>query len=178
VRAARTKLVERRLDLAHGKMVRIGKERVDADGLDRLIQKRETEAARLAERVAALPKRVSIDQVLAPDQIVQLERERKVIVDNIKLTAYRTETSLARLVEPFFERHEEEARKLLKSIFKATADLVPDARARRLTVRFHGLASPRATRALGELCALVNEQETVYPGTSLRLRFEAPALQE
>jgi hypothetical protein len=116
--------------------------------------------------------------VLAPDQIVHLERERKVLVDAIKLTTYRAETSLARFVEPFFERHEEEARKLLKSIFKATPDLVPDVRARRLTVRFHGLASPRATRALGELCPLVNEHETVYPGSTLRLRFEAPTLQE
>ncbi len=178
VRAARTKLVERRLDLAPGKTVRIGGESLDEDGLDRLIQKREAEAARLSERVAALPKHVSIDQVLAPDQIVQLERERKVLVDAIKLTAYRAETSLARLVEPFFERHEEEARKLLKSIFSATADLVPDARARQLTVRFHGLASPRATRALRELCSLVNEQETVYPGTTLRLRFEAPMSQK
>jgi len=178
VRAARTKLLERRLNLAPDKTVRIGKQRVDEDGLDRLIHEREAEATRLAERVAALPKQVSLDQVLAPDQIVQLERERKVLVDAIKLTAFRAETSLARLVEPFFDRHEEEARKLLKSIFNATADLVPDARARRLTVRFHGLASPRATRALRELCALVNEHETVYPGTTLRLRFEAPTLQE
>jgi hypothetical protein len=178
LRVARTKLVERRLDLAPGKTVRIGGESLDEDGLERLIGKRGHEAARLAERVAALPKHVPIGQVLAPDQIVQLERERKVLVDAMKLTAYRAETSLARLVEPFFERHEEEARKLLKSIFEATADLVPDVRARRLTVRFHGLASPRATRALGELGALVNEQETVYPGTTLRLRFEAPTLQE
>ena len=127
---------------------------------------------------SALPKHMPIGHVLAPDQIVLLERERKVLVDAIKLTTYRAETSLDRLVEPFFERHEEETRKLLKSIFKATPDLVPDVRASRLTVRFHGLASPRATRALGELCPLVNEHETVYPGSTLRLRFEAPTLQE
>ena len=178
VRATRTTLVEQRLNLAPGKTVRIGKERMDEDGLDVLMQQRAAEAARLAERVTALPKHVSVDQVLASDQVVQLERERKVLVDALKLTAYRAETSMARLVAPFFERHEDEARKLLKSIFDSTADLIPDARARRLTVRFHGLASPRATRALGELCALVNEQDTVYPGTTLRLRFEAPTLQE
>jgi hypothetical protein len=40
------------------------------------------------------------------------------------------------------------------------------------------LASPRATRALAELCALVNEDAPVYPGTELRLHFEAPVLQE
>jgi len=178
VRADLARLVERRLDLAPGKTVRSGTQRVDEDGLDRLIQQREVEAARLSTPVATLPTHVPIGQVLAPDQVVQLERERKVVVDAIKLTAYRAETSLARLVEPCFERHEEEARKLLTSIFNATADLVPDVRARRLTIGFHGLASPRATRALGELCALLNQHETVYPGTTLRLRFAAPTLQE
>jgi len=178
VRAARTKLVERRVDLAPGQTIRVGKLRLDADELDQLIQRRETEAERLAARIATLPKRVSIDQVLDPDDIVRLERERKILVDALKLIAYRSETSLARLVEPFFERHEEEARKLLKSIFQATADIIPDERARELTVRFHGLANPRSTRALAELCALVNEQATLYPGTRLRLRFEAPVSQE
>jgi hypothetical protein len=178
VRAARTKLVERSMDLAPGQTVCVGKKRLDEDQLDQLIQRRETEAARLAARIQALPKLAPIDQVLEPDDIVQLERERKILVDAIKLTAYRAETSLARLVEPFFQRHEDEARKLLKSIFQATADIIPDNRARQINVRYHGLASPRATRALGELCALVNERETVYPGTTLRLRFEAPVSQE
>ncbi len=177
-RAARTKLVERRLDLGPGKTVRVGKNRVGAEELDQIIQQREAEAEKLAARLEALPKHVPIEDVLEPGQIVQLERERKVLVDALKLTAYRAESSLARLVEPFFARHEDEARKFLKSIFKATADIVPDHRNRRLTVRFHGLASPRATRALGELCAFVNEDAPDYPGTNLRLHFEAPVSQE
>ena len=93
-------------------------------------------------------------------------------MDAIKLTAYRAETSLARLVEPFFKRHEEEARKFLKSIFQATADMIPDHRAHRLSVRFHGLANPRATRALRDLCTIVNDSAALYPGTTLRLHFE------
>lgn len=109
---------------------------------------------------------------------MQLERERKVLVDAIKLVAYRAESSLARVIEPFFARHEEEARKFLKSVFAATADIIPDEHGHRLIVRFHGLASPRATRALAQLCALVNEQTSVFPGTSLRLHFEAPMLPE
>ncbi len=95
-----------------------------------------------------------------------------------KLTAYRAESSLARLIEPFFARHDDEARKFLKSIFQATADILPDERNHLLTIRFHGLASPRATRALANLCALVSERKVRYPGTDLRLRFEAPASQK
>jgi len=177
-RAARTRLVGRRLELVPGKTVRVAKRNVGEAELDQLIEQRETKVQRLVARIAKLPKRVPIDKVLEPARIVQLERERKVLVDAIKLTAYRAESSLARLVEPIFNRHQEEARKFLKSIFQATADLIPDSRSRRLTVRFHGLANPRATRALSELCAIVNEHAPLYPGSSLRLHFEAPVLQE
>jgi hypothetical protein len=173
-RLERGKLLAQYVDLPFGETVRVAKRHMDAEDLDRLIHQREAEIRRLEDRVAVLPKRVPIGEVLEPDQIVQLERERKILVDAIKLTAYRAETALARLVEPLFERYEDEARKFLKTIFRATADLIPDPRARRLTVRFHGLASPRATRALRELCDLVNHSRALYPGTKLRLHFEAP----
>jgi hypothetical protein len=178
VRATRTRLLERAFELAPGKTTRVGKRQVDEAELDQLIRQRETEAHKLAARIAKLPKHVPIEEVLEPEQIVKLERERKVLVDAIKLTAYRAESALARLVEPFFKRHQDEARKFLKSIFMATADIIPDRRKRRLTIRFHGLANPRATRALAELCALVNDDAPLYPGSDLRLHFEAPVLQK
>jgi hypothetical protein len=178
VRASRAKLLDRSMDLGPDETIRVGKRRLDAGELDELIRRRETEAARLAARISDLPKRVAIDHVLDSAAIVQLERERKILVDAIKLTAYRAETALARVLEPALARHDEESRKLLKSIFQATADIIPDDHAQRLTVRFHGLSSPRATSTLRELCALVNEHEAVYPGTTLGLHFEAPVSQE
>lgn len=178
VRATCAKLIQSSLKLVPGRTVRVGNKSIDEEELDELIRKREGEAERIAASIAALPKRVPLDTVLDPDKIVQLERERKVIVDTIKLTAYRAESALARLVEPFFARHQDEARKFLKSVFQATADILPDEKHRQLTVRFHGLASPRATRALADLCALVSEHDVRFPGTDLRLRFEAPALQK
>jgi hypothetical protein len=178
LRASTTRLIERRVRLKPGKKARVRGKAMTEDELDGRIARQELDADRLAARIAKLPKEVPLEQVLDPKQIVQLERERKMLVDVIKLTAYRAETSLARLVEPIFARHEDEARKFLKSIFQATADLVPDTRRKLLTVRFHGLSSPRATRALGQLCSLVNELNCVYPGTDLTLRFDAPALQE
>jgi len=177
-RAARTKLLDRSLELAPGATVRVAKRTVGEEELDQLIFDREAEIKKLASRVAALPKKVSLDSVLKPDEIIQLERERKILVDAIKLTAYRAESALARVVEPLFARHEDEARKFLKSVFQATADIIPDRRNRRLNIRFHGLASPRATRALRALCDLINVNAPLYPATDLRLHFEAPASQE
>jgi len=177
-RAALAALVQSGMNLVPGKKVRVGNKAVDEEELDAIIRKREAEVERLATAVAALPQKVPLHTVLEPDKIVQLERERKVLVDAIKLTAYRAESALARLIEPFFARHEDETRKFLKSVFRATADILPDEKYRRLTVRFHGLASPRATRALADLCDLVSERDVTFPGTDLRIHFEAPRLQE
>ena len=90
------------------------------------------------------------------------------------MIAYRAESQMARWLAPLFKRHEDEARQFLQSAFQATADLLPDASAGTLTVRFHGLSSPRATRALSGLCVIANATETRYPGTNLRMHFEAP----
>jgi hypothetical protein len=174
-KSARAKLLEHRVDLAPGQKARVGKRAVGEEELDRLIAKRESEIDKLKAAVAKLPEKVALDTILDPEKIVQLERERKVLVDAIKLTAYRAESTLARRIEPFFARHDDEARKFLKTIFQATADLLPDERRGTLTIRFHGLANPRASRALRELCDLVSESNVCYPGTRLRLRFETLA---
>jgi len=177
-RSARMKLREHYGELKPGGKIRVGGKSVDEEELDRLILGRDVEIKKLKAAVAALPKKVPLDSVLATGRIVKLERERKVLVDAIKLTAFRAESTLVRLVEPLFKRHEDEARKLLKSIFQVTADILPDQRKRQLTIRFHGLANARATRALAGLCRFMTERGTLYPGTDLRLRFEVSALQE
>ena len=68
VRATRTRLLERAFELAPGKTTRVGKRQVDEVELDQLIRQRETEAHKLAARIAKLPKRVPIEEVLEPDQ--------------------------------------------------------------------------------------------------------------
>ena len=177
IRAAQTaldQLIRRRCDMKPGDSLRVKQRTLTEDEVDVLVRQRESDVQRLKQRREALPKQVPLDQIRHPEQIVQLERERKLLTDAVKMIAYRAESQLARWVQPFFKRHEEEARKLLKSVFQATADLVPDARNGTLTVRFHGLSTPRATQALAGLCDAVNTVPTCYPGTELRLHFVAP----
>lgn len=173
-RASLGQLVGRRWDLKPGHTLRVNGRTLAEDEVDALILKKDRKVGRLEARVSELPKKVLLDEVLDPEEIVRLEPERKLLTDAFKMMAYRAESSLARLIEPFFARHEDEARKFLQSVFQATADLIPDQRRRTLTVRFHGLSSPRATRALCGLCEVVNATPTCYPGTNLRLHFHAP----
>jgi len=177
IRAAKTavgELVGRRGALTPGLTLRVKGRTLDEEGVDQLLRQREDNIKRLQERREALPKEVPLDEVLDREHIVELERERKLLTDAFKMIAYRAESQLARGVGPFFKRHEEEARKFLQSVFRATADLIPDTQRGTLTVRFHGLANPRATRALAGLCEVVNATPTCYPGTELWLHFEAP----
>jgi len=164
----------RRGHLKPGGKMRVKGRTLTDDEVDEWMRSQEARIRRLKERREALPKEVPLDQVVDAELIVQLERERKLLTDAFKMIAYRAESQLARWVAPLFKRHQEEARKFLQSVFQATADLIPDAQHGTLTVRFHGLANPRATRALQGLCDVVNATPTCYPGTELRLHFEAP----
>ena len=172
--SAMGQLVGRRGNLKPGDKLRVNGRMLDEDEVDELLCRREDEIRRLRERRDALPKEVPLDQILDADHIVQLERERKLLTDAFKMIAYRAESQMVRWLAPVFKRYEDEARKFLKSVFLATADLLPDHHRETLTVRFHGLSSPRATRALCGLCDIVNTKPVCYPGTDLRLRFEAP----
>ena len=149
-----------------------GKGARKAERLDAEIARLESESQRLRAAVAALSEPVPIKEVLPKEEIVKLERERKVLTDLFKMIAYRAETALAEMLVPLFKRHDDEARKFLKSAFQLPADIVPDTKRQRLTVRVHGMSNPRSTRALTDLCAALNQRNVTYPGTRLTLRFE------
>lgn len=140
----------------HGKRIRSLKARCEA----------------LEAEIKALPKKVPLKEVKEEEFIVKLEEERKVLVDCVKMAAYRAETSLLDVLKPFFHRHEEEGRAFLKSMLQSPADLIPDEDAGTLTVRFHSLANPRSNLALRALCDTCTLQNARYPGTRLRLVFE------
>ena len=61
---------------------------------------------------------------------------------------------------------------LVKEIIKSDADMIPDYEENTLTIRLHSLSTPRANRAARELCSILNDTETLYPGTNLRLAYE------
>jgi len=92
--------------------------------------------------------RVPLKSIHEPDKIVYREGERKTIIQLLKVVAYRSESYLARLVEPSFSRHEDEIRAFLKAVFRLPGDLVPDYASRQLRVRLYGMANNRSQQAL------------------------------
>ena len=77
------------------------------------------------------------------------------------------------MVEPFFARHDDEIRAFLKAVFQLPGDIIPDYERHELRVRLYAMANNRSQHALIALCDHLNVQQIPYPGTDLRLVYEA-----
>ena len=126
------------------------------------------EVDRLAKHAKAIPAKVPLGTVRP--EAVRLDVERKRIMDAIRMATYNAESALARLIAPHYARADDEARTLLREIFKSPADL-QIAGGGKLHVRIHPLSAPRRTRALAGLCEELTKTRTVYPGTELTLVY-------
>ena len=107
----------------------------------------------------------------------KLKPESKLMLNIIKMICYRAETAIANLLASFLPQSKnKDKRTLTKLIIEANADLVVDEKQKTLTVQLHSLATNRYNEAAGKLAALLNQTETIFPGTDLRLIFKNAAI--
>jgi hypothetical protein len=142
-------------------------------GYKKKIVKVEKEIEQSESELKQLPDRIAIKQLLAKHEIIRLETERKMLADGIKMICYRAETCLFNLIAPFFARNNDEGRAFLKGVFQQAADIIPDKERSIMNVKFHTMSTPRANRALRQLCDVMNQESYVYPGTDITLVFTA-----
>ncbi len=85
------------------------------------------------------------------------------------MSAYNTESALARLLRPHYARGHDEGRALLREAFTLSGDLqiIGDT----LHVRLDPASAPRRSKALAALCTELSDTATVYPGTPLTLHY-------
>jgi prepilin-type processing-associated H-X9-DG protein len=123
----------------------------------------------LEKRRAAVPRRVPV-QAVTKEPVVKLAPERKHLTNLIKMVAYQAESDLLRLVAPHYRRVGDEGRTLLQSALGSAADL--EVTQTELRVTLAAQSSPHRTRAIAALCKELNQQETYFPGSRLRLRYQ------
>ena len=116
------------------------------------------------------PKHIRYSQLPKPDQFRARAPTRKHFLDTIKMIACRAETAMADILREHLA-HPDETRTLLRELFTTDADLFPNETEGTLTVRLHHLANPLSDRAIRALAEQLNNSETLYPGTNLRLIF-------
>jgi transposase len=123
----------------------------------------EQRVERLCRRRQQEPKRIP-----ANDR-QQLPKEKKLVVDAVKMVAYQVETELLGLLQGDYARTADEGRTFLQAVFQSSAavQVLPGV----LQVTIAAQSSPHRTEALAQLCAKLNAQTTCYPGSDLRLQF-------
>jgi len=98
-----------------------------------------------------------------------LETETKLLTHAIRMSAYNTESALARLLRPHYARGDDEARALLREAFTLSGDIqiTHDT----IHVRLDPASAPRRSNALAALCVELTDTATRYPGTDLTLAY-------
>jgi len=124
--------------------------------------------AQLFEKRRGVPKRIEIRD-LSERAVVRLATERKHLTDIIKMVAYQAESDLLALLRPHYARADQEGRTLLHELFATAGDIRVCNRELRITLA--PLSSPHRTHAAEALCQVLDQTATVFPGSSLRIRF-------
>ncbi len=125
--------------------------------------------ARLEAQRAKTPRRIPVGQV-SDGKVIKLATERKHLTNLLKMVAYQAESDLVRWVMPHYRRTEDEGRTLVQTALAATGDI--QVRADEIRLQLYPLSSPHRTRALAALCDQINQTQTTFPGSPLRLHFE------
>jgi hypothetical protein len=134
------------------------------------IQQLEHEWEEVQQQRTATPHHLEWDELPTEDKFERLAPSRKRLLDTVKLIAYRAETALAEIVRGTLSRADD-ARSLVRELFRSAADLTPDLESGELRIGVHSLSNPRSNRAIEQLLAELNAAELTYPGTTLKLIY-------
>lgn len=115
-------------------------------------------------------KHIPFDKLPAEHQFERLAPTRKLLLDTVRMIAYRAETALAAIARTELSAPET-ARAMVKALFNTAADLRPDHRRNELQIVLHPLAETRLNKMAETVLVALNEAAFTYPGTNLRMVY-------
>ena len=134
------------------------------------IDQLEHELTGIDNQLKTTPRHLEWDKLPEDQKFQRLAPSRKRLVDTVKMIAYRAETTMASIVREELARTDD-ARSLLRDLFRSEANLLPDLDKGVLRVQVHPMSNPRSNRAIAHLMEHLNAAEFTYPGTSLQLVY-------
>jgi len=138
------------------------------------IESHELQEQQIKTERSNLKARITLKEMPDIIRYNQLKPESKMLMNIIKMICYRAETSVANiLAEQLMDQ--EDKRMLVKQIIQNNADIRPDLENNTLTVTLHTLSAPRFNKAVDYLAKLLNQTDTIFPNTNLRLIFKTTA---
>ena len=131
----------------------------------------EREALKAQRRQAG--KHITADELGEGDRLDALPSGEKLLLDVIRMIAYRAETRMMSAVAGAQGR-KSRPRKNLGALFRSEADIIPEPENGILRVRILGTANDAGDAAIRGLLDELNLTRTVFPGTDLRMVYELP----
>ena len=141
-------------------------------GLQEKIDLFDEEIISLLAQRNQVPSKIKLSDMPETQRYNKLKKESKLFINIIKMIVYRAETALVNLIAPYYKNVEKDGRMLIKGLLQTNADILPDYVNNTLTIKIHSLANTRANKAVDSLCALLNETETNFPVTNLKMIFK------
>jgi hypothetical protein len=139
--------------------------------LKELIETLQNEIEILKSQKKQLDKHIDFSELPKPEQFKTLKKSGKQFIDTIKMIAYRSETAIVNILRKYISK-KDEARSLVRQIFQTDADIEPDKEKGILKINLHNMTNPRNNKYVLRLCKVLNQSETIFPGTNLRLVFD------
>ena len=138
------------------------------DDIDKLDQ--EISALKIERKETT--KHITFAELPENEKFDQFRKGGKQFLDTIKMISYRAETALVSILREHVGK-KDEIRSIVRQIFTTDADMKPDYEKGVLKVVLHNLTNPMHNRYVVKLCAILNDSETFFPGTDLRLIFDS-----
>ena len=154
-------------EIEEGKIQKFVQKKSELKDLIEAMEK-EVEALKIQRKIT--DKHISFSELPEAEQFKTLKKSGKQFIDVIKMIAYRAETAMANILRDSMLK-KDEARTLVRQIFMTDADIEPDEENGILNVKIHNMTNPRNNRYVQKLCEVLNESETVFPGSNLRLIY-------
>lgn len=131
----------------------------------------EKELDELKQKRKQTEKHIAFVDLPEENKFQQLSPTRKQFMDTIRMIAYRAETAMTSVLRETLSRSDD-ARSLAREIMTTEADMIPDADKGTLTIKLHHLTNRLSDEAARHLAEHLNQTETIYPGTNLRLVYK------
>lgn len=136
------------------------------------IEQQEKVVVIIEQQRSGIAPRIALKNMPEQTRYNKLKQESKMLINIIKMICYRAETTVANLLATHLYNATDEKRMLVKQIIQNHADLIPNQENKTLTVVLHTLSAPRFNKAAAQLATILNQTETVFPGTDLKLIFK------
>ena len=132
----------------------------------------EADEKEFLEQRSQHPYKITIKEMEEKVRYNKLDIESKLFQNIIKMICYRAETSFSILLAANYKKKTYEMRTLTKSLIKTKANIIPDYKNKTLTVELYSLSNPRDNKAAIEMCQILNDSDTKFPGTNLKLIYK------